>query len=174
MTAVAQMPLPAIDWTTMFSLSINPLEIFLRGSMMFWFLFAIFRFILRRGIGAVGIGDFLFVAIVADASQNAMSSDYRSIGDGLILVATLAFWNYTLDYLSFRFVRLRRWIEPGSLVLVKHGKLQRRNLQRQFITTEEIHAKLREDGIASLKHVIEMRLETNGEISVVREPSSQG
>ena len=163
------MPWPHIDWATMFSLSLNPLEIVLRGSMMFWFLFAIFRFILRRGIGAVGIGDFLFVAIVADASQNAMSSDYRSVSDGLILVSTLAFWNYALDYLSYRFTRLRAWIAPGSLVLVKHGKLQRRNLQQQFITTEEIHAKLREGGIASLAEVVEMRLETNGEISVVRE-----
>ena len=153
----------------MFSLSASPLEIFLRGSLMFWFLFAIFRFILRRGIGAVGIGDFLFVAIVADASQNAMSSDHQSILDGLLLVATLAFWNYLLDYLSFRFSALRGFIEPGSLILVKDGKLQRRNLQRQFITTEEIYAKLREGGIPSLSEVVEMRLETNGEISVVRE-----
>jgi uncharacterized membrane protein YcaP (DUF421 family) len=164
---------PAIDWATMFTLSANPLEIFLRGSMMFWFLFAIFRFILRRGIGAVGIGDFLFVAIVADASQNAMSSDHLSVTDGLILVATLAFWNYLLDYLSFRFSTLRQFIEPGSLVLVKDGKLQRRNLQRQFITTEEIYAKLREGGIPALSQVVEMRLETNGEISVVCDESKQ-
>lgn len=164
---------PATDWAALFSLSADPREIFLRGSIMFWFMFAIFRFILRRGIGAVGIGDFLFVAIVADASQNAMSSDYRSIVDGLVLIATLAFWNYLLDYLSFRFSALRRFIEPGSLVLVKDGKLQRRNLQREFITTEEIHAKLREGGIPALSQVVEMRLETNGEISVVRaEPTS--
>lgn len=160
---------PATDWATLFTLSADPREIFLRGSIMFWFMFAIFRFILRRGIGAVGIGDFLFVAIVADASQNAMSSDYHSIIDGLVLIATLAFWNYLLDYLSFKFSTLRKFIEPGSLVLVKDGKLQRRNLQREFITTEEIYAKLREGGIPALSQVVEMRLETNGEISVVCE-----
>jgi uncharacterized membrane protein YcaP (DUF421 family) len=157
-----------IDWNDMFALSANPVEIFLRGSLMFWFLFFIFRFILRRGIGNIGISDFLFVAIVADASQNAMSSDYHSVTDGLLLVATLAFWDYLLDYLSYHFMAIRRFIEPGTMLLVKNGKLQRNNLRRQFITIDEIEAKLREQGLDKISQVQEMRLEADGEISVLQ------
>lgn len=158
---------PHIDWGNLFALSANPIEIFLRGSLMFWFLFLIFRFILRRDIGNIGIGDFLFVAIVADASQNAMSSDYRSVTDGFILVASLAFWNYLLDYLSYRSMAIRRFVEPSAMLLVKNGKLQRNNLRRQLITPEEIDAKLRQQGIKTLSDVAEMRLEADGEISVI-------
>ena len=65
--------------------SVSPAEIMVRGTLMYWFLFLLFRFLLRRDIGTVGIGDFLFVVIVADASQNAMSGDAKSVADGALL-----------------------------------------------------------------------------------------
>ena len=37
---------------------------------MYWFLFLMFRFVLRRDAGAVGIADILLVVLIADASQN--------------------------------------------------------------------------------------------------------
>ena len=52
-----------------------------------------FRFILRRDVGSLGIPDVLFIVIVADAAQNAMAGEYKSIADGIVLVATLVFWN---------------------------------------------------------------------------------
>jgi uncharacterized membrane protein YcaP (DUF421 family) len=46
-----------IDWHGLFALTVSPLELFIRGSVVYWFLFAIFRVVLRRDIGAVGIAD---------------------------------------------------------------------------------------------------------------------
>lgn len=40
-----------IDWHTLFSLSVPPLELIIRGSALYWFLFVIFRAILRRENG---------------------------------------------------------------------------------------------------------------------------
>lgn len=153
---------------SLFSLSASPLEIIFRGSVMFWLLFIIFRFVLRRDIGSVGIGDFLFVVIVADASQNAMSGDAKTIADGMLLVTTLVFWNFSLDWVSYKSKFIRRITEAPSLLLVKAGKLQLRNMRREFITREEIFAKLREQGLEDLEQVKEMRLEGDGEISVIR------
>lgn len=153
---------------SLFSLSASPLEIIFRGSVMFWLLFIIFRFVLRRDIGSVGIGDFLFVVVVADASQNAMSGDAKTIADGMLLVTTLVFWNFSLDWVSYKSKFIRRITEAPSLLLVKAGKLQLRNMRREFITREEIFAKLREQGLEDLEQVKEMRLEGDGEISVIR------
>lgn len=41
-----------------------------------------------------------------------MSAEYKSISDGLVLVTTLVFWNYMLDWLSFRFKAVRNLVEP--------------------------------------------------------------
>jgi uncharacterized membrane protein YcaP (DUF421 family) len=156
------------QFMSMFLLSASPLEIMVRGSCMFILLFIIFRFILRRDVGSVGIGDFLFVVIVADASQNAMTGDAKTIADGVLLVATLVFWNFFLDWMSYKYYFVRRIIEPPSLLLVKAGRFQLKNMRREFITKEEVLAKLREQGLENLEQVKEVRLEGNGEISVVK------
>ena len=39
----------------LFSIHVPVLEIVLRGTLVYWLLFSIFRFVLRRDVGAVGI-----------------------------------------------------------------------------------------------------------------------
>lgn len=148
--------------------SVSPVEIITRGTFMYWFLFLVFRFLLRRDIGSVGIGDFLFVVIVADASQNAMSGEGKSIADGILLVSTLVFWNFIIDFVSFRSSFIRKFTEPPSVVLVKNGKPLLQNMRREYITRSEIHAKMREEGIENITMIKEMRLESDGSISVIQ------
>jgi uncharacterized membrane protein YcaP (DUF421 family) len=62
-----------------FAFTMPPLQLVLRGTLMFWFLFLIFRFILRRDVGSVGVSDFLFVVILGDAAQNAMIGEGTSV-----------------------------------------------------------------------------------------------
>jgi uncharacterized membrane protein YcaP (DUF421 family) len=57
-----------IDWGELFGLSVPALELVIRGSAIYWFLFLMFRFVLRRDIGSIGITDVLFVVIIADAA----------------------------------------------------------------------------------------------------------
>ena len=108
----------------LFGLSTPFFEIIVRGSVVYWFLFLVFRFVIRRDVGAVGLADVLIIVLVADASQNAMAGEYTSISDGLILIATLIGWNLLLDWLAFRFRRIRRFAEPASLLLVLNGQSQ--------------------------------------------------
>ena len=153
---------------SIFHFSVPFWEIFLRGSIVFWFLFLIFRLILRRDMGNVGVGDFLFVVIVADASQNAMSGDAKTIPDGLVLIAVLVFWNVMIDWLSYHYLWIRKLVEPPPLVLVRHGVLQRRAMRREFITRDDIMAKLREEGIEHISKVKQMQLESDGELSIIQ------
>src|SRR4030095_12656121 len=118
-----------------------------------------FRFILRRDVGSLGIPDVLFIVIVADAAQNAMSGEYKSIADGIVLVATLVFWNVALDWLAFLSPSVRRFIEPPAVPLIRDGKWVRRNLKHEWITTEEVLSKLREHGIEHISRVKIARLE---------------
>lgn len=162
------MPLATdIDWAELFGLSMPVVEIVVRGSAIYWFLFGIFRFLIRRDVGSVGIADILILVLVADASQNAMAGEYKSITDGVVLISTLIFWNMLLDWLAFRFPGFRRLAEPGTLVLVRNGRLVRRNLRREFITEDELLAQLRKQGIERLDQVKTVYLEADGNFSVI-------
>ena len=152
----------------LFEVHVPVFELMLRGTLVYWLLFLIFRFLLRRDVGAVGIADILLLVIVADAAQNAMSGGYETFTEGAILVLTIVAWNWLLDVLSYRFVAIRRFTTPGRLTLVRMGVAQRRNMRREFITMDE----LREQGIEKLSEVKAAYLEGDGEISVIRNSAS--
>ena len=152
-------------------------EIVIRGSAIYLSLFAIFRFVVHRDVGAVGIADILVIVLVADAAQNAMSGEYRTISEGLILVATLIFWNVLFDWAAFRFPWFARIAQPSPMVLVRNGRYVRRNMRREFVTVEDIEAKLRSFGVDDVSEVAKATLEADGEITVVRRdrrPASKG
>lgn len=158
-----------MDVAGLFATSLNPLELVLRGSVMYVFLFLLFRFALRRDGGSLGIADVLLVVVIADASQNAMAGEYRTITDGIILVATIAAWNWVMDWATFRFPRLRGFLDAPPVTLVRRGQLMRREMRRELITVPELMARLREHGIEKLAEVKIARLEGTGDITVIRE-----
>jgi uncharacterized membrane protein YcaP (DUF421 family) len=158
----------SVDWEEMFSLSLPLAEIIIRGTAMYWFLFVVFRFVIRRDIGAVGIADVLVLVIVADAAQNAMSGEYTSITDGMVLVATLIGWNVLLDWASYRFPGIRRFAEPGPIRLIWKGRMIGRNMRRELITNDELWSKLREAGVESIEDVKEAYIESDGQISIIK------
>ena len=152
----------------LFGFGVHPLEIVLRGTAVYWFLFLLFRFVLRRDAGALGIADILLLVLIADASQNAMAGGYETLSEGALLVATIGGWNWAMDVASYRFGVVRRFAEPPPLVLVRRGRLVRRNLEREYITSAELMASLREQGVDKLADVKLARMEADGRISVIR------
>ena len=162
-----------IDWAEVFALGLSPLELIARGTAVYWFLFLIFRFVVRRDVGSVGVADILILVIVADAAQNAMSGEYTSVADGFVLVGTLIFWNLLLDRLSFHYLWFRRFATAPPLCIVQDGKILRRNMRKEYITDEELWAQLREDGIESLDEVKSVYVELNGKFSVIKRKSQE-
>ena len=59
-------------------------------------------------------------------------------------------------------------IEGKPDVLIKKGRLMRPNLDRELITVSELESAARRQGIESLAHVDECRLETGGALSFVQ------
>lgn len=91
----------------------------------------------------MGVTDLLLIVLIADAAQNGMADDYTSLHSGIILVATIIFWSYTLDWLGYQFPRLEPVIYPQALQLVKDGRMLRRNMQREMITEAELMTQVR-------------------------------
>jgi uncharacterized membrane protein YcaP (DUF421 family) len=128
----------------------------------------IFRFVMRRDVGGIGVADVLLVVLIADASQNAMTGGYTSLAEGAILVATLVAWNFLLDWAAFRFRWLDRIVEPRPLPLIRAGRILHRNLRAEFLTNDELHAHLRRNGLTSASEVRYACMESNGDLSVLK------
>lgn len=155
-----------IDWHALFVPTLSIGEVVLRGTLVYLFLFFLMR-ILRREAGHIGLSDLLVVVLVADAAQNAMAGGYQSITEGVILVATIALWDYFLDGLSFKVPALRRLLRPAPLLLIDNGRMVQQNMKRQLIQEAELMGLLREQGIRSVGEVKQCFLEGDGRISVI-------
>lgn len=102
-----------------------------------------------------------------------MIGSATSATDGKVLITTLVFWSYMLDFMSFQFTILQRFTAAPRLCLVRDGKLLRRNMRREFITDEELNAKIRHEGVDDLATIKRMYLEADGEMSLIRNDESK-
>ena len=163
----------APDWHGMFTPTVALLEIVLRGSAMYLFVFTAMR-VLRREAGGLGTADLLLLVLVADAAQNAMAAEYRSLSEGLVLVATLFGWNFLLDWLGWRFTWAHRLLLGSPLPLVRDGAILWRNLRKELLRREDLLEQLREQGIADVAEVASARLEADGRLSVIKRQPGDG
>jgi uncharacterized membrane protein YcaP (DUF421 family) len=114
------------------------------------------------------VSDILLLVIIADAAQNAMADDYKSISEGLILFSTILGWNFLLDWAGWRFRWMRRFLHSPRVLLIRDGKVLEQNLSREMITDDDLLNKLHEHGIEKASQVKRAWLEADGEISVIK------
>ncbi len=156
-----------LDWHTMFAPSVPIMEIIIRGSIVYLVLFVLLRMAFKRMGGSIGLGDVLMIALIAAAAQNAIARDHRSVTDGVILIATIAFWSYALDWLAHRYPKFERFYHPPPLLLVKNGRFIRRNMRHELITEVELMNQLRKIGFDDVTEIGEAFMEGDGNITAV-------
>ncbi|MFB3816443.1 MAG: DUF421 domain-containing protein [Candidatus Methylomirabilales bacterium] len=159
--------LTGVDWAGVLLPATPVLEIVVRGTLTYLVLFLILRLVLKRETGQVGITDLLVVVLLAEAAQNAIADDYRSVPDGILLVCTIIFWNHALNWLGYRFPRFERLIHPPPLRLIQDGRLLYRNMRQEMITEGELMSFLRQQGVDDIRLVKEAHMEGDGRISVI-------
>ncbi len=157
-----------INWHDLFVLDTPFLELVIRGTVMYFALLAALRVLVRRHVGSLNLMDLLLIVLIADAAQNAMADEYRSITGGLVVCGTLFAWNYLFDLLAYRSKTFARILESAPLALIKNGRFQRRNMRREFVTEDEIMSQLREQQMDNVQDVRLAYLEPDGALSVLR------
>lgn len=157
-----------INWAELLLPSISPLEILIRGSLIYLGTFVLLRVIANREVGGLSVGDLIVIVFIADAAQNGMAGAYTSVFDGLLLVGVLVGWAFVLDRLAYQFPWFERITKPPPLKLVSAGELMLRNLRQEAITKDELWAALREQGVCELTEVEAAYVEHDGTISVIK------
>jgi uncharacterized membrane protein YcaP (DUF421 family) len=155
-----------VDWQAVFVPHESLLEIFIRGTIMFFAMYTLLR-VFRRQSGSVGIADLLVIVVIADAAQNGMAGDSKSVTEAVLLITTIVLWDWFFDWLGFRSTFFSRILEPQGLILVKNGRMIARNMDRELISEEDLCSQLRQQGIEKIEDVKQVILESNGHFSVI-------
>jgi uncharacterized membrane protein YcaP (DUF421 family) len=156
-------------WDQVFIPTNSVLEMFVRGTIMYLVIFVLMRFVLKRQAGGLNISDVLLVVLLADAAQNGMAGEYHSITEGVVLVSTIIFWNFMLDWLEYHIPAMKRLLRPAPLMLIKDGQVLRGHMRQELVTMDELMSKLREEGVTNPSEVAEAYIEPDGNISVKKQ-----
>ena len=160
-----------VDWRLLFVPDTPILEIILRGTLIYVVIFFLVRFIPNRQVGGVGMNDLLLVVLIASGATNALAGDYKSITNGVVLIATIIFWSYTFNWIGHRFPRINWLFQPTAKQIVKDGEILHDNMRRELISEEELIGQLRQKGVSGVADVKEAYVENDGQISVLKRDS---
>ena len=108
----------------------------------------------------------MFILLVANALQPAITGPDTSLGGGFILIAALVGLNFLVGKLD-NLPRFHRIFTPAPAVVMRDGKYLADVMRREGVDQEEVEMAIREHGIAEAKEVQLAVLEPDGTISIV-------
>jgi uncharacterized membrane protein YcaP (DUF421 family) len=144
------------------------MDIALRATIAFLFIFLLTRVVGRRELGAMEPFDLILLVVLGDLVQQGVTQSDYSLTGLTIAGTTMALLTVLVSYLSYRFPRLRPVLDGEPVVIVRDGKPIEANLRRERLTVEEVLAQARLQQIGSLDEVQWAVLETGGQISFVK------
>jgi uncharacterized membrane protein YcaP (DUF421 family) len=156
----------------MFVLQLPLLEKLLRPILVYVALIVGLRLAGKRELAQLNAFDLIVLLTLSNTVQNAIIGEDNSVTGGLIGAATLLGVNYFVVRFVHRHHTLEKIVEGSRDCLIRHGRVNRGHLTREFMTRAELTAAAHKQGIASLADVDSAYLEPTGTITfTTRKPS---
>jgi len=145
------------------------MDLVFRAAGIFTVVFFVTRLIGRRELTSLEPFDLILLVVVGDLVQQGVTQSDNSVTGTVVVIGTIVLCTSLLEWVSWRFPRLRDKIDGQPIVLIEHGRLIDRNLRRERLTLGELEAEARLQQVARLSDVRLAVLETNGQISFLEE-----
>jgi len=153
-------------WQDLMTPGISVTEKLIRTVLVYLFLIIGLRLAGKRELSQINPFDLVVLLLLSNTVQNAIIGNDNSLIGGVIGAGALLILNGLVVRGLYHYGKLDA-IEGKPDLLVRKGRLMRHHLERELITVSELEAAARRQGIGSLAHVQECRLETGGSFSFV-------
>jgi uncharacterized membrane protein YcaP (DUF421 family) len=135
-------------------------------------LLALLRISGRRELAELTPMELLTMLLISETVSPALTGGDESVVGGLVAATTLIGLTVLSSVLVFRSRTAERVIEGKSSVLIRHGRVDEKVLRSERITNDELHAKLHQHGVLSVRDVAYAFIEADGDITIIKEKSS--
>jgi uncharacterized membrane protein YcaP (DUF421 family) len=156
----------------MFSLPIPLLEKILRPMLVYAALVVLLRVFGKRELAQLNPFDLVVLLSLSNTVQNAIIGEDNSLIGGLVGALTLLLTNYLVVRFLFRHRRLDQIIEGQPAVLMRDGKVDKKQLAKELLNVSELEVVARRQGFDSLHDVESCVLEPGGAFAFRRKAPS--
>jgi len=147
-------------------------EKIVRTIVVYAFLLVGLRLAGKRELSQINPLDLVVLLLLSNTVQNAIIGNDNSLIGGIVGAAALLIINALVVRLLYHYKKLDA-IEGRPDALVRNGRILRHHLERELITVAELESAARRQGIASLAHVRECRLETGGALTFTQKTPTE-
>jgi len=150
------------SWAHMFTLPLPVLEKLLRPIVVYLVLVLLLRIFGKRELAQLNPFDLVVLLSLSNTVQNAIIGDDNSVSGGVIGAFSLLAINWLVARVLFRSRKLTRLLEGRSTVLVRDGRLDRKAMERESLSEEDLLSVIHKQGFTGLEQVHRCELEPNG------------
>ena len=156
-----------VDWSGLWEIQQPVAETVIRSSIVYLIVHLLLRLAGRKELSRYSSFDVAVLFLIGVAVRRAMTVDDASLTTATIALATVILWDVFFSWLGFRSTLAAALLKGKPRLLVKDGVPLEAELRACRMSIEELRARGREVGLATLTGVAEAHLETDGKVSFV-------
>ena len=126
----------------------------------------------KRTLSKMNAFDFVVTVAIGSTLATILLSRNVTLVQGVTAFAVLIFLQYAITWVSVRFEPFNRLIKAEPRMLYYRGEYLADAMKRERVNRDEVLAKVRNAGYASLDEVDAIVMETDGELTVVQKKTS--
>lgn len=135
-------------------------------TLLYYFLFLIlFRIMGKREVGELGVNDLLVSVLFAEFATLAIEKYNEPLIFTIVPTVIIVGLQVFLSYLSMKNSKVRELIDSKPSLIIKDGKINFKEMEKQRYGLEDLLTQLRDKGIKSIDEIEYAILENNGKLS---------
>jgi uncharacterized membrane protein YcaP (DUF421 family) len=148
-------------------------EIVIRATVLFFFLWVVTRAVGRSTLGELSTFELILYVTLGDLVQQSVTQQDYSVTGGILAISVFALLTVILKFTQWRFPGTRRLINGVPLVVVRDGEILTETTRAQRMSTADLLATARQQGIRSIAEVELAVLEADGRVSFFTRSDSE-
>src|SRR5689334_17118265 len=129
------------------------MELVVRAAVVFVFLWVVTRAVGRTTLGELSTFQLLLYVTMGDLVQQAVTQQDYSMTGGILAVSAFAVLTAGLNWVQWRFPRMRPLVDGCPVVVVKDGKLLETSMRQQKLSDTDLAVAARQQGIRDFASV---------------------
>jgi len=143
------------------------LDTILSSAIIYIFIIAGLRLLGKKELGQLSVADLVFIMLISEVVGDVMRASDDSLASGLIGAGTIMILNKILEWWTYKSKKFSRFMEGTPVVLIRNGKLNKKEMNKNKISIEDLEQSGRENGIGDISTIALAILEVDGKISIL-------
>ncbi len=146
------------------------LSVAVRTVIMYFFMIVIMRLMGKRQIGQLQPGELVITIMISEIAAIPIDKTDEPLIEPLTAIVILAGLEIIISLISLKSIRIRQLLQGNSLVVIRNGKVDEKQMRRMRYTMDDLLEALRQNDVFNIDEVQYAITETDGSLSVLLKP----